>query len=219
MTAANRAPPLPIDPAPIDPAGDGAADLRYTSRLGHVVAPRPQPNHGDNRWNRVAMEAPMRSSRRDACGRSEVAARVMLGVWVFVAPACGGAPTSRSKTDYPVMAQSDHFEYHYAAGDQVNAQWDEAYHAWATAQFGITLPQRIAYYKYVSRQDMGDRPGTSNTNAYSVPASLFGQRPTSSMKESRRRSRWIRSWGTSLPDSAAWRSTMRVVSTSRAARS
>lgn len=97
--------------------------------------------------------------------------RVVASVLIAAASmtvACGG-PTSPSKGPLPVAADSANFVYHYAAGDTVDAVWEEQYHTWATARLGITLPQKIGYYKYTSRQDMGDHTGSYNTNAFADP--------------------------------------------------
>jgi hypothetical protein len=84
---------------------------------------------------------------------------------------CGGSssPTTPSQQPFPVVAESTSFRYHYAAGDTVDAAWQETYHVWATAQLGIVLPQKIEYYKYVSRQAMGERTGNYNTNGFANP--------------------------------------------------
>jgi hypothetical protein len=74
-----------------------------------------------------------------------------------------------SQPALPFAAESANYRYYYGSGDHVDSDWQERYHAWATAQLGILLPQKISYYKYVSRQDMGDRTGRYNTNAFALP--------------------------------------------------
>jgi hypothetical protein len=85
---------------------------------------------------------------------------------------CGGSggPTAPSHPPLPVANESASFRYHYVTGDSVDATWQEAYHAWATARLGVQLPQKIDYYKYVSRQAMGDQTGHYDTNAFAEPS-------------------------------------------------
>jgi hypothetical protein len=86
--------------------------------------------------------------------------------------ACGGSggPTAPTQTPLPVTNESASFRYHYAAGDRVDAEWQESYHAWATEQLGVHVPQKIEYYKYQSRQDMGNHTGNYGTNGFAEPA-------------------------------------------------
>ena len=86
--------------------------------------------------------------------------------------ACGGSggPTAPTQTPLPVANESASFRYHYAAADRVDADWQETYHAWATARLGVRLPQKIEYYKYQSRQDMGNHTGNYGTNGFAEPA-------------------------------------------------
>ena len=86
--------------------------------------------------------------------------------------ACGGSggPTAPSQTPLPVTNESASFRYHYAAGDRVDAEWQESYHAWAIAQLGVRVPEKIEYYKYQSRQDMGHHTGNYGTNGFAEPA-------------------------------------------------
>ena len=90
---------------------------------------------------------------------------------VLATAACGSSnPATPSQSPLPVAAESANFRYHYAAGDAVDATWQEAYHAWATATLGVQVPQKIEYYKYGSRQEMGDHTGNYNTNGFADPA-------------------------------------------------
>jgi hypothetical protein len=70
----------------------------------------------------------------------------------------------------PVSSESASFRYHYASGDSVDSTWQEAYHAWATARLGVHVSQKIEYFKYRSRQDMGDHTGRYNTNGFAEPS-------------------------------------------------
>jgi hypothetical protein len=85
---------------------------------------------------------------------------------------CGGSsgPAAPSQPPLPIASESASFRYHYATGDAVDAGWQEAYHAWAIATLGVQIPQKIEYYKYRSRQDMGDHTGNYTTNGFAEPA-------------------------------------------------
>jgi hypothetical protein len=83
--------------------------------------------------------------------------------------ACG-SPTGPTTPNYALAAESAHFKYYFGSGDHVDSDWEEQYHAWATSQLGVTLPQKISYYKYLSRQDMGARTGRYNTNGFAIPS-------------------------------------------------
>ena len=82
---------------------------------------------------------------------------------------CGGGATSPSAPPLPLANESAHFRFYYAAGDRVDADWEEQYHAWATARLGISPAQKIAYNKYQSRADMGAHTGAYSTNAFAQP--------------------------------------------------
>ncbi len=86
-------------------------------------------------------------------------------------PACGGSggPASPSLQPLPVAAETPSFRYHYATGDSVDATWQEVYHSWASAKLGVHVAQKIEYFKYRSRQDMGDHTGRYNTNGFADP--------------------------------------------------
>ncbi len=85
---------------------------------------------------------------------------------------CGSSagPTTPSQPPLPVANESASFRYHYDAGDRVDSDWQESYHTWATARLGVSLPRKIEYYKYQSRQAMGDRTGNYNTNGFAEPS-------------------------------------------------
>ena len=83
---------------------------------------------------------------------------------------CGDSgPTGPTLGPLPVSNESANFRYHYAAGDTVDSAWQESYHAWAVSRLGVSVPQKIGYYKYRSRQDMGDHTGNFNTNGFATP--------------------------------------------------
>jgi hypothetical protein len=93
---------------------------------------------------------------------------------IVVSHACGGSgsPTSPSHLLFPLASESVNFRYHAASGDTIDTNWQESYHSWAIATLGVQVPQKIDYYKYRSRQDMGDHTGKYNTNGFAEPATF-----------------------------------------------
>jgi hypothetical protein len=87
---------------------------------------------------------------------------------LLAAGGCGGSNSVASPTKPPLPLASDtaHYAFHFAPGDGVDAAWQETYHEWATDRLGVQLGTRIGYYKYQSRQDMGERTGNYSTNGY-----------------------------------------------------
>jgi hypothetical protein len=100
--------------------------------------------------------------------------RNWLGILALAVAAarCGesAGPTTPSQPPLPVANESPSFRYHYDVGDRVDSDWQESYHAWATARLGVSLPQKIDYFKYQSRQAMGERTGNYNTNGFAEPS-------------------------------------------------
>src|SRR5262245_41506260 len=94
-----------------------------------------------------------------------------LAVTTAVCGGCGN-PSEPTQAPLPVVSESANFRYHHAAGDPVDATWQEAYHAWAVATLSVQVPQKIDYYKYRSRQDMGEHTGKYETNGFAEPASF-----------------------------------------------
>jgi hypothetical protein len=89
---------------------------------------------------------------------------VLLVLW-----ACGSkAPTTASVVPLPLAVETDHYRFYAAAANSVNAAWQETYHAWAIARLGVQPTRKVSYYKYRSRQDMGEHTGQYNANAYAV---------------------------------------------------
>ena len=56
-------------------------------------------------------------------------------------------------------------------GDTINTEWQERYHAWATATLNVTPRQKILYNRYTSRAHMQAVIGVGNTNAFADPGS------------------------------------------------
>ena len=91
---------------------------------------------------------------------------------IAMASACGGSnssPSGPTAPPLPLAAESADFRFYYSAGDFVQVDRQEAFHAWATQRLGVVLPVKIDYRKYASRTDMGSRTGHYNTNAYAEP--------------------------------------------------
>lgn len=90
---------------------------------------------------------------------------------LITAAACGAkTPLSPgSNASLPLVAETSHYEFHYAAGDAVDTEWQESYHAWAAARLGVQPGRKIGYFKYRSRQEMGQYTGDYNTNGYADP--------------------------------------------------
>jgi hypothetical protein len=84
---------------------------------------------------------------------------------------CGGSPTSPSSSiSLGRTIETSSYVFHYANGDTVDADWQESYHAWATAALQVQVPGKIGYNKYFSRQHMGDLTGTYNANGFANAA-------------------------------------------------
>lgn len=96
---------------------------------------------------------------------------VCLVILVAVA-GCGGSPPTGPTTSRPLSeaASTSALTFRYAAGDTVDAAWQQAYHEWAVQALGVTVTRRITYNKYLDRAHMGEVIGVSNTNAYADPA-------------------------------------------------
>jgi hypothetical protein len=106
-------------------------------------------------------------------GRASSFLRACAGAAALAATsACGSsnsAPSGPTGPPLPLAAESADFRFYYSAGDSVQIDRQEAFHAWATQRLGVVLPVKIDYRKYTSRTDMGSRTGHYNTNAYAEP--------------------------------------------------
>ena len=91
-----------------------------------------------------------------------------LAVLVSLNAACN-SPAAPSVTPLPLQSETAGMRYYYAAGDTIDVAWQEAYNAWAIERIGVHPPQPIEFYKYRSRDDMGDHIGVYSTNGYSEP--------------------------------------------------
>jgi hypothetical protein len=85
--------------------------------------------------------------------------------------ACGNSPTSPStSSELPFVTETATMRYYYEAGDSIDIARQEAFNAWAIQRLGITLPQKVEYRKYVSREAMGRYTGNANTNGFAEPS-------------------------------------------------
>ena len=85
--------------------------------------------------------------------------------------ACGDSPTTPSaSSSLPLVAETATMRYYHEPGDRIDVEWQELYNAWAIEQLGITLPQKVEYRKYLSREAMGRYTGNANTNGFAEPS-------------------------------------------------
>jgi hypothetical protein len=90
---------------------------------------------------------------------------------------CGSSPTRPSPTgnasasqSLPLVGETANYTFRAAAGDTVNTEWQERYHAWLENTLGERARQKIVFNKYTSRSHMQSVIGVGNTNAYADPA-------------------------------------------------
>jgi hypothetical protein len=110
-----------------------------------------------------------RTEQSDRSMKARRLGGILCGSAIATLAACGG-PTAPSRGALPMGGESASYRYYYVAGDRVDAEWQETYHAWATAQLRLQVPRKIEYYKYRTRQEMGDHTGNYNTNGFAEPA-------------------------------------------------
>ncbi len=85
--------------------------------------------------------------------------------------ACGGSPTSpTTNTSLPLVNETATMRYYHEPGDSIEFARQEAFNAWAIERLGITLPQKVEYRKYISREAMGRYTGNANTNGFAEPS-------------------------------------------------
>ena len=91
----------------------------------------------------------------------------LLCVLAWFSVACGGgSPTSPSAPPLSQSVETPSYLFQYSQGDRVDAAWQESFHAWAIQALQVSVPRRITYNKYMSRDHMGELTGTYTTNAF-----------------------------------------------------
>lgn len=90
-------------------------------------------------------------------------ALLILGVATGWLAACGGSedPTTPAETRDPLTEtlETADITFHFASGDSVNAEWQQAFHQWATALLEVSPPARVQYYKYRSAAEAREASG------------------------------------------------------------
>lgn len=88
----------------------------------------------------------------------------------LVAAACGSSgPTGpTATTPLPFVRETATMRIYYEPGDSVDADWQDAFNAWAIERLGVA-PPKVEYRKYVSRDAMGRYTGHYNTNGFAEP--------------------------------------------------
>jgi hypothetical protein len=89
---------------------------------------------------------------------------------IWVTAGCGGSPSAPSPSSLPLVNESAMMRYYHEPGDTIDVPRQEAFNAWAVERLGLTLPQKVEYRKYVSREAMGRYTGNANTNGFAEPA-------------------------------------------------
>lgn len=87
--------------------------------------------------------------------------------------ACNQSPTGPSslgRGSLPLLNETATMRYYAETGDTIDVVRQEAFNAWALERLGITVPQKIEYRKYLSREAMGRYTGNGNTNGFAEPS-------------------------------------------------
>ncbi len=92
--------------------------------------------------------------------------RFLVGLAWVAGAACGSPSAPRDELSQTLT--TEHFVFHYSEGDHVEAEWQEAYHAWLLDRLGVQLPERIDYYKYRDRAQKLKLMGIDG-NAIAIP--------------------------------------------------
>jgi len=100
--------------------------------------------------------------------RRTLRARARLSTALLVAAAHAGCGGSSSPTapdpgagvaSLSLTLETASYVFHYSEGDGVDAERQEAFHAWATAQLGVAPGPKVQYFKYRSLAHMGSLTG------------------------------------------------------------
>lgn len=101
---------------------------------------------------------------------------VKVSAWMLALTACGGDTATSpdvANTPTPLTQQVEtaHFVFHFAPGDTVDSERQEAFHEWVVPRLGASPPQKLQYYKYLSRDHMFSLTGRG-ANGFAEPEQL-----------------------------------------------
>jgi hypothetical protein len=79
---------------------------------------------------------------------------LLLGLAAGLFSGCGDGGSTTAPSAAPVLLTEEletaDIVFHFAAGDSVNAPWQQAFHEWATSLLGVSPPGKLRYNKYLS---------------------------------------------------------------------
>jgi hypothetical protein len=88
---------------------------------------------------------------------------LVSGLAAVAVISCGDEPGSTAPSSIHRLLdqrlETADITFHFAEGDSVNAQYQQAFHDWAVPYLGISMPQRLRYYKYLDNNHMRDLTG------------------------------------------------------------
>jgi hypothetical protein len=75
-----------------------------------------------------------------------------------------GSPTDPSPAAPALTArlETKNIVFHFAPGDSVDAEWQQAFHDWASSLLSVSLPQKLQYYKYLSEAHLRQLTGAQS---------------------------------------------------------
>jgi hypothetical protein len=95
---------------------------------------------------------------------------ITFAVLALVA-ACNGSPSGPSTSEsLPLVNETATMRYYHEPGDTIDVARQEVFNAWAIERLGVTIPQKVEYRKYLSRQTMGRYTGNATTNGFAEPS-------------------------------------------------
>ncbi len=95
--------------------------------------------------------------------RTKLSRLLISGLAAVAVVSCGDEPSSTgpSSIHRPLNQRLETLDitFHFAEGDSVNAEYQQAFHDWAVRHLGISMPQRLRYYKYLDNDHMRELTG------------------------------------------------------------